>query len=162
MGVSGTGKTSVAHRIRDTHQLSFAEGDDLHPPSNIEKMSAGIPLTDTDRTPWLRLIADWMNESARAGQNTVVTCSALKRSYRDLLRTAQGRVVFIHLAGDFEVIAQRMGERKGHFMPVSLLQNQFDTLELLQDDEDGVVIDVAGTKEAVKQAAAEAVGSYLP
>lgn len=157
MGVSGTGKTSLAEALTQEFGLTFAEGDDLHPASNIDKMSAGIPLTDEDRAPWLNLIASWMTEQAQAGNNTIVTCSALKKSYRDTLRTAQGSVVFVHLAGDKETIAQRMQLRTDHFMPVSLLDSQFATLEHLEKTEQGIVVDVAGSKSEVAQAAIDGI-----
>lgn len=157
MGVSGTGKTSLAEALTQEFGLTFAEGDDLHPASNIDKMSAGFPLTDEDRAPWLALIAGWMTEQAQAGNNTVVTCSALKKSYRDTLRSAQGRVIFVHLAGEKAIIADRMQHRAGHFMPASLLDSQFATLEPLSPTEEGIVVDIAGSKQEVAQAAIHGV-----
>lgn len=161
MGVSGTGKTSVAQHISDHFGWKFAEGDDLHPAANIEKMSAGIPLNDADREPWLKIISGWMTEQAQAGESTVVTCSALKRKYRDTLRQADGRVIFLHLAGDFETIAARMAARENHFMPTSLLESQFATLETPDDDEEVITIDVAPAKDVVKQNAVQAIENYL-
>ena len=161
MGVSGTGKTSVAQYLCDRFGWKFAEGDDLHPASNIEKMSAGIPLNDEDREPWLTIISDWMTEQAQSGESTVVTCSSLKKKYRDTLRQAEGRVIFLHLAGDFDTIAARMTARENHFMPTSLLESQFATLEVPGDDEEVITIDIAPAKDVVKENAAQAVADYL-
>ena len=110
-------------------------------------MSQGIPLTDDDRYPWLRDLAAWMATQAQQGQSTVMACSALRRQYRDILRHGPPEVHFVHLAGDLEVIAQRMAARQDHFMPVSLLQSQFDTLEPLEADEAGVALDLRHTPE---------------
>ncbi|MBM7051762.1 MULTISPECIES: gluconokinase [unclassified Rothia (in: high G+C Gram-positive bacteria)] len=151
MGVSGTGKTSLALALAEQLNLTFAEGDDLHPKENIAKMSAGIPLNDEDRAPWLQLIARWMQETGATGQNTIVTCSALKRKYRDTLRCAGGRVLFLHLAGEKSLIAERMNARKNHFMPPALLDSQFETLEPLEADENGIVLDISGTQQEIMQ-----------
>lgn len=151
----------MAQALQSRFALKFAEGDDLHPASNIEKMSAGIPLTDEDRTPWLRLIADWMTEQAEQGESTVVTCSALKRSYRDILRTAQGQVIFLHLAGDYDLIAARMAARENHFMPTSLLKSQFETLEAPGSGEEFVTIDISPDRQTVADHAAQAAAKYL-
>lgn len=161
MGVSGTGKTTVAQALAREFNLEFAEGDDLHPQANVDKMSAGIPLNDHDREPWLHTIAQWMTSEAQQGQNTVVSCSALKKQYRDILRSAAGRVVFVHLAGEKEIIAERMKHRQGHFMPVSLLDSQYETLEALTDDELGFVVDIAGTKNEVIADAVTGARTYL-
>ncbi len=142
MGVSGCGKSSVAHHLVDLLGWPMAEGDDFHPEANIAKMSAGIPLTDADRWPWLDRIVDWTTQEDEAGHNTIVTCSALRRVYRDRLRTAPGRTVFAHLAGSPRLLADRVKRRHGHFMPPSLLGSQLSTLEVLQPDEDGVAIDI--------------------
>lgn len=149
MGVSGTGKTTVAQALAREFAFEFTEGDDLHPQANIDKMSAGIPLNDEDRAPWLHAIAQWMTSQAQQNENTVVSCSALKKQYRDILRSALGCVIFVHLAGEKEIIAERMKHREGHFMPVSLLDSQYETLEALHDDEPGFVVDIAGTKPEV-------------
>lgn len=153
MGVSGTGKTSVAQALHQKYGWPYAEGDAFHPPENIAKMQAGAPLTDADRAPWLASIATWMTEQSVKGHNTLVTCSSLKRAYRDILRAAQGDVLFIHLTGEQELLAQRMNARQGHFMPASLLTSQFATLEQLNSDEAGTVIDVSGSQEEVATAA---------
>lgn len=144
MGVSGTGKTSVATRVAAQLGWVFLEGDDLHPPRNVEKMSAGVPLDDADRAPWLSALSGVLATHEAAGDRTVLTCSSLRRAYRDVLRAGvpAGSVFFVHLAAPFEVLWERMSARE-HFMPPSLLQSQFDTLEPLAADEDGVVIDVA-------------------
>ena len=140
MGVSGSGKTTLAERLRDHLGWAFAEADEFHPQANIDKMESGRPLTDEDRWPWLEAMRDWLDERGRAGESAVVTCSALKRSYRDLLREATGRLRFVHVTADPEVLAQRITHRKGHFMPPQLLPSQLATLEPLDPDEDGVTI----------------------
>ncbi|HIY95196.1 MAG TPA: gluconokinase [Candidatus Rothia avicola] len=161
MGVSGTGKTSIAHALRDQLGWSFIEGDDLHPNENIQKMSAGIPLTDEDRAPWLARISTWIKDAHARGERTVVTCSALKRAYRDVLREAAPGVLFVHLTGPRETIANRMKYRQGHFMPTSLLDSQFATLEPLEADEAGVLVDISGTPEEVATAALAALSPTL-
>lgn len=133
MGVSGSGKSTLAATLADQLGWDLAEGDDMHPAANVEKMQAGTPLTDDDRWPWLDLVAAWIREHLDTGTPGVVTCSALKRSYRDVLR-APG-VVFVHVAGDTGTIEQRMTARSGHFMPTSLLASQLATLEPPQPDE---------------------------
>ncbi|MFW0111397.1 gluconokinase [Rothia sp. CCM 9416] len=161
MGVSGTGKTSVAHALRDELGWEFIEGDDLHPESNICKMSAGIPLNDSDRGPWLEKIASWIQEADKRKAKTLVTCSALKRAYRDVLREASPGLVFLHLTGDKDLIAERMKRRTGHFMPLSLLESQLATLEPLQEDEKGVVVDISGEMPQVLERAYAALGLSL-
>lgn len=155
MGVSGTGKTTVGELLAERLGLSFLEGDSLHPEPNIEKMSAGLPLDDEDRRPWLETLGARLAAHHGDGTVTVLTCSALKRSYRDLLRAGvpDGAVYFVHLAAPREVLQDRM-ERREHFMPPSLLQSQLDTLEPLADDEAGAVFDVREPVDAV-------VGSVL-
>ncbi len=149
MGVSGTGKTTVAKALQESLDWPFAEGDDLHPAANVAKMAAGIPLEDGDRWPWLDAIAAWTSEQAAAGRSTIVTCSALRRIYRDRLRAAASGTVFVHLVGTPELLAERMAGRKGHFMPSSLLASQLATLEPLEADEPGIVVDVSGTIDAM-------------
>lgn len=143
MGVAGSGKSSVAVELQRRLGWPLAEGDDFHPEANIEKMSSGIPLTDEDRWPWLDLIADWTAEQDAASNSTIVTCSALRRVYRDRLRAAPGRTIFVHLVGTEELLAERMNARAGHFMPPALLPSQLATLEDLEPDEDGIVLDIA-------------------
>lgn len=159
MGVSGTGKTSVAVLMAERLGLDFVEGDDYHPESNISKMSAGTPLTDEDRWPWLEALADLARQRFEAGHSLLVTCSALKRSYRDVLRAGMpdGRMFFLHLHADLDVLTARMEGRTKHFMPASLLASQVETLELLDDDEHGVVIDVAPPLDVVVSAAVASV-----
>lgn len=158
MGVSGSGKTTVAVRIAELLGRPFAEADDMHPPANVAKMSAGIPLTDEDRAPWLRTVRDWLSAQAELGAGAVVTCSALRRSYRDVLREAAGGVRFVHLDGDPELIAARMTERKGHFMPPGLLRSQLDTLEPLRPDEDGFRVPIDGTPDEIAAEALRRLG----
>ncbi|MEU4766064.1 gluconokinase [Actinosynnema sp. NPDC023794] len=153
MGVSGSGKSTVARMLADRLGRPMAEADEFHPAANIGKMSAGTPLTDADRAPWLAAIRDWITERAAAGESTVVTCSALKRAYRDVLRDADARVRFLHLHGTADVIGERMRHRSGHFMPPSLLRSQFDALEPLTSDEDGVAVDVTRTPELIVEEA---------
>jgi gluconokinase len=137
MGVSGTGKSTIGVALADALGLPFVEGDDLHPAANVAKMAAGIPLTDTDRAPWLDLVAGAL------GRPVVVTCSALKRRYRDRLRDAAPDVAFVYLHGTAELLAARMEGRDGHFMPTALLESQLATLEVPAPDEDAIPADVA-------------------
>lgn len=160
MGVSATGKTAVGERLATDLRVEFLEGDSFHPEANIEKMSAGIPLTDEDRLPWLKALADEIGRHAEEGRSVVVTCSALRRSYRDLLRASTPEVFFVHLHAPFEVLEKRMAHRTKHFMPTSLLQSQFDTLEPLQDDESGALVDVSPPLEEVVAAAVNAVRAH--
>lgn len=140
MGVSGSGKSTVMRRMVERLAWPSAEADDFHPAANVAKMAAGQPLTDEDRSPWLRALATWIGEREAAGENGVVTCSALRRAYRDLLRDGHPSVRFVHLAVDPEVLERRMTQRRAHYMPPSLLGSQLDTLEALQPDEPGFVV----------------------
>ncbi|BCW81895.1 gluconokinase [Arthrobacter sp. NicSoilC5] len=135
MGVAGSGKSTLAAALSRQLGWACAEADEFHPAANIAKMSQGIPLQDEDRWPWLEEIRDWMTAQAAAGKSTVLTCSALKRGYRELLSGAQGRVVFLHLDGGADLISQRMQGREGHFMPPTLLPSQLATLEPLTPEE---------------------------
>ena len=143
MGVSGTGKTTVGSLLAERLGMTFIEGDSLHPPRNIAKMSAGEPLDDDDRRPWLESLGSLLAFHHADGVSTVLTCSALKRAYRDVLRSRLpgGVVFFVHLEAPFDVLRARM-EAREHFMPASLLQSQFDTLEPLGPDELGAAFDV--------------------
>jgi carbohydrate kinase (thermoresistant glucokinase family) len=140
--VAGTGKSTIARSLAERLGWPFGEGDDLHPAANVAKMAAGIPLDDADRWPWLDAIAAWTAEQAAAGNSTIVTCSALRRTYRDRLRVAAPGTVFVHLVGSPDLLAERMTARKDHFMPASLLQSQLETLEPLEADEPGFTVDV--------------------
>jgi gluconokinase len=142
MGVSGSGKSTVAALLAGRLGWAFEEGDALHPQANVDKMAAGHPLTDEDRYPWLEKVAGWVDQRLDHGENGVITCSALKRSYRDIINRRRSGVVFIFLAGSPETIAARLVERHGHFMPASLLASQFADLEELSEDEPGIRVDV--------------------
>ena len=144
MGVSGSGKSTVAALLAAALGCQFQDGDDLHPPENVEKMRTGIPLTDADRMPWLRKIAADIDGWRARGECGVLTCSALKRSYRDIIIGDRRDVVLVYLKGSRELIHQRMAARHGHFMPVALLDSQFATLEEPTPDEHPIVEDVEG------------------
>lgn len=155
MGVAGSGKTTVAVAVQELLGWEFAEGDDFHPRANVAKMEAGFPLSDEDRIPWLESLAEWTRERHRAGQSTLVSCSALKRSYRDVLRAGGDGTCFVHLAGDKGLLLERMSARE-HFMPPSLLESQLDTLQPLEEDEVGMTLDVAEPPDALaRQVVAE-------
>jgi len=151
IGVSGCGKTTVAALLAGRCGWSFEEGDALHPQSNVDKMRAGHPLTDEDRWPWLEKVASWIEGQLDAGRSGIITCSALKRSYRDILNRRGSGVVFVYLAGDKELIAARLAVRRGHFMPPSLLESQFETLEEPQADEPAVRVDIGPSPQEVVQ-----------
>ncbi len=155
MGVAGTGKTTIGPLLAGRLGVPYAEGDDFHPPANIAKMSAGTPLDDADRWPWLDAIGEWAH--SRAGLGGVVSSSALKRVYRDRLRAAAPDAVFLHLTGDRELIEERMRERRGHFMPTALLDSQYAALQPLQEDEAGVSVDVSGSPEDITERAVAAL-----
>jgi gluconokinase len=140
MGVSGCGKSTAAEAIASRVGVRYADGDGFHPDTNLAKMRAGTPLTDDDRWPWLDEIGAWL--ATYSDEGAVVACSALRRAYRDRLRAAAPRTSFLHLAGPQEVVQRRLDARSDHFMPPSLLQSQYDTLEPLYDDEAGVTIDL--------------------
>lgn len=138
MGVSGSGKTVTGSRLAAALDRPFIDADDLHPPANKQKMALGIPLTDEDRWGWLDAVGERLND----GEPVVVACSALKRVYRDRLRATAPHAVFVHLHGSRRLLAERMGHRVHEFMPVTLLDSQLATLQPLQPDERGVVVDV--------------------
>ncbi|WP_292043934.1 gluconokinase [Massilia sp. UBA6681] len=142
MGVSACGKSDIGARLAQALGAPFIEGDRFHPPENVAKMSAGIPLDDEDRRGWLQALRAEIERAWQTEPVVVLSCSALKRAYRDVLRGDGGDVRFVHLHGDRDLIAQRMAARSGHFMPVSLLDSQLRTLEPLQPDERGVTLDV--------------------
>jgi gluconokinase len=159
MGVSGSGKSTVAAELVSRLGWPFAEGDEFHPPENVAKMRAGTPLDDDDRWPWLRRLAGWIGEHEAAGTSVVVTCSALKRSYRDLLRDGHPSVWFAHVTADPELIRGRVEQRRGHYMPPSLLDSQLATLENLQPDEPGAEISGAGSATDVAASVVSALAS---
>jgi gluconokinase len=145
MGVSGSGKTTVAELLAKKLGWSFMEGDRLHPPANVEKMRQGIPLTDADRAPWLDRIGDELKSWAAAAKSGVLTCSALKRAYRDRIRSARADVRFVYVKGSETLIAARVAARHHEYMPASLLRSQFDALEEPTPDEQAVIVDAGGS-----------------
>jgi gluconokinase len=155
MGVSGAGKSTVGALIAQRLGLSFRDADDFHPPANVAKMRGGQPLTDADRAPWLAAIGAHL--AVHRGDGCVVTCSALKRSYRDLLRQAVPEVRFVFLNGAIELVAARQAARQGHFMPVSLVASQFATLEPPVPDEGAIALDVAAPPATLAETAIRAL-----
>ena len=154
MGVASSGKTTVAQGLAAALGWPFRDADSFHPPANVAKMSAGIPLQDADRWPWLDAIADWMAAQAREGISAVVTCSALKRAYRDRLRAAKGadqpiNLRLVHLHGTQALLAARIAARTAHFMPPALLESQFRTLEVPGPDEGAITISVENSREMI-------------
>jgi len=150
MGVSGSGKSLIGAMFARELDIAFVEGDDLHPPDNVHRMAAGIPLTDADRQGWLIEIATRLREAKRAGVGLVVSCSALKQSYRDLLRSAGAADVrFVYLAGSRALLAERLAQRRGHFMPPSLLESQLAILEEPSPDERAWVCDISEAPHAI-------------
>lgn len=161
MGVAGAGKTTLAEALSARLGWILAEADEFHPQSNIAKMNSGRPLDDQDRWPWLTAIRDWMTMQAEAGQCTVLTCSALKRSYRDLLSEARGNVIFLHLDGDPGLLNERIHNRTGHFMPSTLLPSQLATLEPLTEEEratGSLVLDISRTPAQLVQDVLSSLG----
>lgn len=162
MGVSSTGKSSVGTALAKAIGAKFIDGDDLHPKANILKMSEGNALNDTDRGPWLERIRDAAFSIGHKHEKGVIVCSALKRCYRDQIREGNDHLIFLHLYGDFELVAQRMKLRKNHFMPQSLLESQFATLERPTADEADVFeVSVDGTFEEVVERCVSAVQNHL-
>lgn len=149
MGVSGAGKTVVGTRLADALGVAFLEGDDLHPPDNVRRMARGTPLTDQDRRGWLAAIAQRLAQARQAGTGLVVSCSALKRAYRDVLRDADPELQLVHLTGDPALIAQRMSRRVGHFMPAGLLESQLATLEVPAPGERAWTFDLIDPPESI-------------
>jgi carbohydrate kinase (thermoresistant glucokinase family) len=149
MGVSGSGKTTIAQRVAEREGWRLVEGDDFHQPENVAKMKSGTPLTDEDRWPWLRAIAAEIDAIRARGESAVVTSSALKRAYRAILVGDRIDVVLVYLQGSKELIARRMAARKGHFMPPALLDSQFATLEEPGDDEHPVVVSIEPTPDEI-------------
>lgn len=149
MGVSGCGKSTVGEGLSERLDWPFLEGDSLHPPENVAKMESGQPLTDDDRWPWLERIAEWIEERHKAGEDGVVTCSTLKRSYRKVLDRRGDGVVFVFLHGERETLEARMRARTGHFMPASMLASQLETLEPPGDDEPVVPVAIEQSPAAI-------------
>ena len=149
MGVSGSGKSVIGSRLARALGLEFVEGDSYHSSENVARMSAGIPLTDADRQAWLAAIAARLDAARRAGVGLVVSCSALKRSYRDVLRAGRADIQFVCLQGDRALIDQRLADRRGHFMPSSLLDSQFAILEPPSADEDAWVCDISQPPDVI-------------
>ena len=150
MGVSGAGKSTVGKLIAARLDCPFRDADSFHPKANIEKMSRGEPLTDDDRWPWLQAIAAWIAEHRAAGTTCVVTCSALKRVYRDIVTNRQSADVrLVYLKGEFDLIAARLAARKGHFMPPALLQSQFSALEEPGEDEHALTVSIDAAPEEI-------------
>ncbi len=147
MGVSGSGKSTVGAALARRLNVPFVDADTLHPPANIAKMAAGEPLDDDDRNPWLETVGAWLAGHRGGG---VVSCSALKRKYRDQLRAHCPRVEFLHLRGSPELIGRRLAGRSGHFMPAALLRSQLDALEPLGTDEHGVVVNLRDDEQDVE------------
>jgi ribose 5-phosphate isomerase A len=145
MGVSGAGKTTIGEELAARLGWPFKEGDSLHPETNVAKMHAGIPLTDADRQPWLERVAAWIDAQRAAKQPGIITCSALKRAYRDIIIGNRPEVRLVYLRGGRDLMAEHLAGRHGHFMPASLLQSQIDTLEGPEPDEDPLTVDVAGS-----------------
>ena len=148
-GVSGSGKSTIGSLLAGRLHWAFEDGDALHPPANIAKMRAGVPLTDADRWPWLRAVGEWMDARAAAGESAVVACSALKRSYRDLLRQGRPEVRLVFLAADRDVLATRLAARHGHFFRASLLDSQFAALEPPDPAEGVLTVEAAGPPAGV-------------
>lgn len=158
MGVTGSGKSTTGSQLAAHLGWAFVDADDLHPAANVTKMAAGTPLDDDDRAPWLAAVRDSMSAAADAGSSSVMACSALRRAYRDVLAGARGRVRLVHLDVDGEEITERVSNRPGHFMPATLVQSQFATLERLAPDEDGVVVPVTGGPDVVLATALASLG----
>jgi gluconokinase len=153
MGVCGCGKTTIGQKLAERLDAAFVEGDELHPASNKDKMAAGIPLDDDDREPWLDAIAAKAAELLSRAPCLVVSCSALKRSYRDRLRTAGQDLKLVYLTGSKSLLQARMNERRGHFMPPGLLDSQLATLQVPEADETAIRLDIAEPPDAIVERA---------
>jgi len=149
MGVSGAGKSTIADALAKRTGMTYRDGDDFHPTANIAKMHAGTPLTDADRKPWLTAIAAAIDQAAAAGTQLVIACSALKRAYREVLVHGRSDVRFVYLKGSRALIAERLKARHGHFMPATLLESQFATLEEPGPDEPAIAISIDASIEAI-------------
>nr|WP_236571324.1 gluconokinase [Microbacterium hydrocarbonoxydans] len=160
MGVSAAGKSTLGCLLAEMLEVEFLDADALHPSSNRQKMTAGTPLTDDDRMPWLDRVGDELAQRSSSG--AVIACSALRRIYRDRIRARVPEVVFVHLHGSHPLLAERAAARTDHFMPPSLLHSQIDTLEMLAGDESGVMLDVSATPEELARTVVEWLGSHRP
>jgi gluconokinase len=149
MGVSGSGKSTIAEKLAERLGWRYEDGDTFHPASNIAKMSAGQPLTDEDRWPWLQAIADEIDRACQAGEHVVIACSALKHGYRDVLVHGRDDVRIVYLRGTPELIGGRLAQRKGHFMPPGLLASQFKTLEPPGPDENPLTVSIDASVEEI-------------
>jgi carbohydrate kinase (thermoresistant glucokinase family) len=162
MGVSGSGKTTVARALAERLGWPFQEGDDLHPAANVAKMHAGIPLDDNDRLPWLRAVAAWVDARLAAGENGIITCSLLKRAYRAIVVGDRAKVRLLFLHGDEALISDHVAHRQNHFMPASLLHSQFETLEEPGPDERPIVVEIGNTVDETVHATMLALGLAWP
>jgi len=149
MGVSGCGKSTVGRQLAKALDLRYLEGDEFHPPENVARMAAGVALTDEDRREWLQRMSARLAQARSANEGVVLACSALKRGYRDVLRSGAPALQLVHLRGSRELLAARMAARKGHYMPASLLDSQLATLEPPQPDEGALVFDISLTPEDI-------------
>lgn len=149
MGVTGAGKTTIGQLLAERLGVTYAEADSFHPPTNVAKMASGQALDDDDRHPWLAAVADWITARSRTGEGGVVSCSALKYRYRDLLRQAYPEVWFLHLDVERDLITRRVTRRRDHFMPAALVDSQFQTLEPLRSDEAGAIVDASAPPDDI-------------
>jgi carbohydrate kinase (thermoresistant glucokinase family) len=159
MGVSGVGKTTVGRLLAERLGWRFIEADDHHPPANVAKLAAGIPLDDADRAPWLHLLTAMLERARQDGERVVLACSALKRAYREVLRGGHEDVLFAYLAGEPAVIRRRMAGRTGHYMPLALLDSQLETLEPPAADERALTLDASEPPEVLAERVIERLGA---
>ena len=158
MGVSGAGKTTVGSILASNLDWPFQEGDALHPRANVDKMTAGRPLDDADRAPWIEAVAEWIDARLEANENGIITCSALRRAYRDVLDRRGRDVTFVYLSGRRETIAGRLASRLGHFMPAALLSSQLADLQPPGSDEPALTVDVDSPPAAIAEEIIERLG----
>lgn len=162
MGVSGSGKSTIAEKLAERLAWSYEDGDRFHPANNVAKMSAGQPLTDEDRWPWLQAISDEIDRVCREGEHAVIACSALKRAYRDVLVHGRNDVRIVYLSGSRQLIAERLARRKGHFMPPGLLASQFKTLEPPDRSENHVTVSIDASVNAIVDDIISQLGLSVP
>ncbi|WP_319530676.1 gluconokinase [uncultured Cohaesibacter sp.] len=161
MGISGSGKSTLGKLLADRFGIPFAEGDAFHSPANVEKMAAGIPLTDEDRKPWLATLTAEIGKWSAAGEARVLSCSALRKSYRDQFRTATGDLRFVFLDGAVELVRDRMARREQHFMPVALIESQIATLEVPDGEPDVIRLDIDKLPEELVERIAKVLEPLL-